>query len=1621
MTAIDSERRPSRSTIRNPRSWPSSALRLLAALALALSCVPVGVGLTGTDGDAVAREATAPARYPSLTDYLSQAQDASLVGESDASGALKAPVRAPLAASRPLPSGEHPPTAALSPEAPIEDAAGDGAANAGSAAASTLAPESTGGSEDPEAAGQGSGASAEPAAGEDPDENASPDEAASPDEDDPSPEGESPDGQAPEDEGAEEPLGFLGNVLELFGAAPPAEEDSTEDDYAGTGHDLYLKYLLADSRRVSEGDTIDSIFTSEDKILETVIAQYSSTADLLDPGPQSDYYLALMDTTRFLGNTCALDAEFARTNNLGQIVHGPIFDRDTGIAYVPKSLYARDSTMSIVAQVLLSYDLESNPDVLVDVHVDNGNSSVNAVEAQSIRANALDATTTLPVASPATARNITLADLTVYVNGSVRPYRLEEGRNAAYDRDTGELTIFYSPMNLFSVEVDIAGRGLMDNAVRATANEAVAVSDPDALATFPGVCFENLDLDALAAGDWFRYESATNYVWDNPAPGDFSADVRDFCVPYCYGYANDPESLYDILQRTSATWDELGSVGLVASSGYFNCVIGTPDGTISGQDWSTNTWPSTCEWSQNAGGWWSHIALECGHVRNPIGTVPTTAPYFAPIGMRILRVNTQAAEPYIVVGFLGSMVATQSGSGIYKFRVKSAPKYGGLKIEKRDSDRRALVPQGDASLDPTKFQISYIGEGSVAVGGTEYPTGSVVMELETSGGCAQTAADALQEGQYSIREIGTGPGYLLTDNAPRSFTVTADQIVSFEGNDSFFNRVVRGGVSVEKRDAESGLATPQGDASLDGTVFEIVNQSRQPVEVGGATYRPGEVCARITASGGVASTGADALPYGTYGIREAKAGEGYLLSDSGTRTFQIRSAGQMERFIADDGFFDQVVRGGLAVEKRDMESRLLTPLGGASLDGTVFEVTNQSARSVLVEGTWVNPGEVCLRLSAQGGRAETAPDALPYGTYTVREALPGEGYLHSDTEPRTFTIRAQGQMQRYVEEGGFFDQVKRGDLSLVKVRETDMARLTGVPFRLTSQTTGESHILVTDANGHLDTAADWVAHSRDTNGSDNAVDAEGAVDPEALKADSGIWFGLTTEGWTVDADDKLGALPYDAYTLEELRCPANEGLALVVIKDITVQRDAVRIDLGTIDDKGDGSMPSVFTFASDGADLDRIVTAGRDAVVLDRVSYANLVPGETYGLRAVLMDPATGEAVAGSQVEAEFTAEEATGTVTVEIPADTTGLGGGKAVVFEELLYAGGVIAEHKDLEDSGQTVLVAAPVLKTFAWAGIDRLRTLTVQDESADGIGPVVDRVQYTGLTPGAAYRLEAEIVAKSIDEDTGEASVEHLRHESGDAVTAALEFSPESPNGVVDVPIEVDGEVLRGVAELVVFETLMEGDRVVASHQSADDSDQTLAVTEIYEPLSVPDPTVSTYAFDGSDGDKELTAGQQAEVVDSVTYTGLEPEKEYLLSGFLMDKGSGNPFLVDGNMVTAELRFTAVEPDGAVDLRFVFDGSTVAAGAELVVFEQLFLDDELVAEHADLEDAGQTVTVNMPIAEEEEGGPFAEAGDALLGLAAPVAALGIASAAVVAVCGALGWRRSRLEDEAYRRLRR
>ena len=113
---------------------------------------------------------------------------------------------------------------------------------------------------------------------------------------------------------------------------------------------------------------------------------------------------------------------------------------------------------------------------------------------------------------------------------------------------------------------------------------------------------------------------------------------------------------------------------------------------------------------------------------------------------------------------------------------------------------------------------------------------------------------------------------------------------------------------------------------------------------------------------------------------------------------------------------------------------------------------------------------------------------------------------------------------------------------------------------------------------------------------------------------------------------------------------------------------------------------------------------------------------------------------------------------------------------------------------------------------------------------------------------------------------------------------------------------------------------------------------------------------------EGEKEIDPLDKVTLTDTVSYTGLVPGKEYRATGVLMDKETGEKLLVDGKEITAETVFVPETKNGSVDVTFIFD-ATGLHGKEIVVFEDLYRENVLLATHADINDEGQTVKIKNP----------------------------------------------------------
>ena len=903
--------------------------------------------------------------------------------------------------------------------------------------------------------------------------------------------------------------------------------------------------------------------------------------------------------------------------------------------------------------------------------------------------------------------------------------------------------------------------------------------------------------------------------------------------------------------------------------------------------------------------------------------VATTGENALPYGEYIVR-EVSTNESMLKTFDEEISVTIDSDGEMLEYEAENEVVRGGIDISKEDSEMGS-TPQGNSSFAGISFEVVNRSANPVVVGGQTYAVGEVVMTITTDeSGTASTGNDALPYGTYEVRESATNESMLLTWTGETVQVRQNGHSVSVTAVDE----VERGGLAVEKQDSITG-STPQGDADFSGITFEVINNSRNPVMVEGQKYQPGEVVVTLTTDeSGRAATADDALPYGEYILHESATNESMLLT-APDQTVLVEDDGIIYEFT----MANEVVRGGVLIEKRDLESGLLTPLGGASLDGTLFEITNKSINAVYVNGALYAPGEVCATIEVKDGIAQTENRALPYGTYEMQEVKPGEGYLHTDKAVRHFTIRQDGQVVEYRDGDAAYNQVIRGDLQFVKVGEggeANMGRFANVAFKLTSQTTGETHIVVTDENGEVRTVTEWNPHSQNTNGNDGVED-EAAWDDRA-----GTWYGLTTEGWIVDVQDELCALPFDTYTLEELPCEGNQGYELVKVPNITISRNNTTIYLGTIDDQFEG-VPEIGTTAT--VDGEHVAEPAGEVTLIDTISYKNLKVGETYKISGVLMDKETGEPLlVGEQqvtAELEFTPTSSEGSVELTYTFDVSALAGKSVVVFEDLYQGENVVASHADINDEGQTVSFGQPEIGTTAT--IDGEKTAQPAEQIT-----ITDTVEYSGLTVGQEYTLKGVLMDKS----TGEPL-----QVNDQQVTSEATFIPAESNGTVDVLFTFDATGLERKS-LVVFETLFQGETEIAGHEDIEDEGQTVNFVE--------EPKIGTTAT--VDGQHTADPTGEITIVDVVEYTGLIPGETYTVSGILMDKATGEPLLVDEAEVTAEVEFTPESADGTVELTYTLDASTLA-GTTIVVFETLYSDGVEIAAHTDINDEAQTVEITEP----------------------------------------------------------
>ena len=866
------------------------------------------------------------------------------------------------------------------------------------------------------------------------------------------------------------------------------------------------------------------------------------------------------------------------------------------------------------------------------------------------------------------------------------------------------------------------------------------------------------------------------------------------------------------------------------------------------------------------------------------------------------------------------------------------------------------TPTGTVSLSKTSANTGITsGNSCYSLAGAVYGiysdagcTAQVTTLTTDAGGNA--AAVSLNAGTYYYKELTAPAGYAL-DSSVQSFTVTDGQNTALSVSDTPTNDPVR--ISINKVDSETGDKV-QGGASLENAEFTVkyyagyYNAGNLPANA----TRTWVLKTMKTASGKYiaalddsykisgdefykVSNGLAVLPLGTISIEETKAPEGYNLDGAylqvgGTGTkitgkyvAQITQNGNLASLKGGNTFkvSDKIKRGDFKLTKIDTDNqnrmsdipfRVTCKGTGESHiiktdeNGYFSSESSWNAHSKNTNGGGAYDG---LWFSSADGSAKVddSVGAMPYGDYTLEELscdnnrgkilYNGEfsirrdkvtvdiGTIENHSEPTpVITTQASDAKTQYqiIKPSADTDIIDK-----VTITDTMAGRDYTITGTLMDKDTGEAVMV----NGNPVTASQTFT----SDGTKKVLDMHFNFDSSALG------------GKTVVVCEKLTYGDYVAATEEDMEN-----------KDQTIY------------------FPEIHTTATDSETADHLTLADSRAVITDTVTYTNLLKGETYTLSGVLMDKETGKEllVDGEPVTQEmaFTAGRASGTKKLKFEFDTTGLAGKSFVVYETLTLEDVEVAEHKDINDEGQTIHI--PAAQTTATDDSSKINVSEAKKEVS-----VTDTVAYRNLVPGKEYTVRGT----AVDKETGEP----LTDADGNELVSTAKFTAASADGSVDVKFTFDGTAMAG-RSVVFFENVYYTDKLIAVHADIDDEAQTVHIPLIF--TSVKD----------KDTDSHMSlAGSDVTLTDTVAYRNLVPGKTYTISGTLMDQRTGKAVTVNGKAVTSSADFTPDTADGETTVDFHFNTNGLD-DTTVVVFEKMFYGKAEIAAHEDINDKGQTIYI-------------------------------------------------------------
>ena len=831
-----------------------------------------------------------------------------------------------------------------------------------------------------------------------------------------------------------------------------------------------------------------------------------------------------------------------------------------------------------------------------------------------------------------------------------------------------------------------------------------------------------------------------------------------------------------------------------------------------------------------------------------------------------------------------------------------------------------------------------------------------------------TFKDILIGTGYTLEEVDTAVRYVIPDN--QTAAVEWNKVSEYHFN----NKLKKFRVNVVKSDIEKGHA--QGDAKLSGAKYGI--------------YKGNQLIDTYTTDDNASFTTKYYVCDTDWTIKEISSSEGYLVNDEVYKVGADPKLYEIEYNECKNAVTEQVKKGKIAIIKHtdDGSTQIETPEKGAE-----FQVYLKSA------GSFVNADkdEIFPIICDEDGFASTK--LLPYGVYTVHQTKGWEGR----EKIKDFDVFIDTDMKEYkflINNSNFESYLKVVKLDAetgkqiayegagFEIYDSDGHR---VNMQFTYPEVTEIHTFYTNSEGYL------ITPEKLPYGDYTLKEVQA---PYGYVLDSTpIPFSITQENSSTDTGvtvvkvkardvaqkgvieiTKTGEIFKSVIENEGIYTPiyengnlANAVFEIYAAEDITTLDGTVRAYQGELVDE--------ITTGKNGIAKSKQLYLGKYTVIEKTAPDTFVNANEQYDVELTY---------AGQDVKVTSTALSVFNDrqkVSVSLSKimeqnEAFSIGNNK-----EILSVQFGIYTDEDITAADETVI---PKDALITYGNCDENGNLTFNCDLPIGFKWYAKEIATDNhyILSDTKYEFNTEYQGQdvetiNIDLNNGEPIVNDLIY----GTIKGLKIDRETEKTIKGTLFGLfksdtteytkDNAILTAESDengIFVFDNIPFGDWLVKEikpaenylpsddihHITVSDNEQIIEITAVNDRI----PELKTMAT--INGKKEVTAKGEITIDDVVEYKHLVPGKEYKIVGTLMDKSTGKPFEIDGKPITSEVTFTPEKSNGEVTVLFTFDSSAIKETTELVVFETLYRDGIEIAVHADINDEGQTVKINVPVPE-------------------------------------------------------